>query len=330
MRRPPGVKKSRLGGCLRTALLSLAAFLAFLSVLPYLVPMASGPDVDPASLVSPYGRFFDTENGRIYVEEIGPEDGMALVLVHGFNGSTFSFRENSTAFAGAGYRVLAVDLPGFGLSEKGTQPDYRHPAQAETLRAVMDLAGLEQAVFVSHSMGANVVFHFARRYPERTLGIVAAAGAPVFETEWQVQSFFLSYPPLVRAGRVALSRLVDSGRVRSLLESAVADPATVTDTMVEGYYLRLTTGEWNSALMAMTRARPGNTLDFDMADITVPMLLVAGAEDEWVSASQSVEWASGLPNVRCEVMAEAGHLPMEERPSEFNHLVLDFLVTVFK
>jgi len=328
MQKPPQVKRSKLGRYLRLALLILLAFVALLSVLPYLVPVAGGPDVDPASLVNSYGRFLETENGLIYVEERGPENGTPLVLVHGFGGSTFSFRLNDAVFAAAGYRVLSLDLPGFGLSEKGTEPDYTHPAQAETLRAVMDLSGLDRAVFVCHSMGANVVLHFAHRYPERTMAIVTVAGAPVFETGGRIQSFFLRYPPIERAGKVALSRLVDSGRVRGLLESAVADPVTVDDTMVNGYYLRLTAGDWSSALVAMTVARPGNTLDFDIADVTVPMLLIAGAEDQWVPPSQSLNWASGLPNAQCEVMPEAGHLPMEERPSEFNRLVLDFLASV--
>jgi len=304
------------------------AFVALVSVLPYVIPLAAGPNVDRESLMTSYGRFLDTPDGRIYVEEMGPGDGTAIVLVHGLGGSTFSFRTNAVSFAEAGYRVLALDLPGFGLSEKGTQPDYTHPAQAEMLKTVMDLSGLDRAVLVGHSMGANVVLHFAHRYPERTLAVVTVSGAPVFDTEWRFQSFFLRYPPFERAGRVALSRLVDSGRVRGLLESAVADPATVTDAMVDGYYFRLTAGEWTSALIDMTIARPGNTLDFDVTDIAVPMLLIAGAEDGWVPQSQSVDWASGLSNARAEVMSEAGHLAMEERPSEFNHLVLDFLSTV--
>jgi pimeloyl-ACP methyl ester carboxylesterase len=328
MKRRFPVRRSNRGGCLRVALLGVLVLFALISVLPYLVPMAAETEVDPAYLVRPYGRFLETENGRIYVEELGPEEGTALVLVHGFGGSTFLFRENADAFAAAGYRVVALDLPGFGLSEKGTGPDYRHSAQAETLGAVMDLVGLDRAIFVGHSMGANVVFHFAQRYPERTVAIVTVAGAPIFRTEWQVQSFFLRYPPFDRAGRVALSHLVNAGRVRDLLESAVADTGTVTDTMVDGYYYRLTSGEWTSALMAMTVARPKNTLDFDLADISVPMLLVAGAEDGWVPLSQSVEWGSGLPNARSELMMEVGHLPMEERPPEFNQLVLDFLDSI--
>ena len=284
--------------------------------------------MDPASLVQPYGRFIQTKNGRVYLEEFGPEDGIALVMVHGLGGSTFSFRQNAAAFAAAGYRVLVLDLPGFGLSEKGISPDYSHPAQAETLRAVMDSAGVGQAVLLGHSMGANIILHFAKRYPERTLAIVTAAGAPMFKTGRKIQSLFLHFAPLARAGRVALRHLVNRERVRGLLGRAVANSATVSEAMVDGYYVRLTTGDWSSALIAMMVAYPGNKLDLDLTAITMPMLLIAGGKDRWVPLSQTLEWASGLPTVRCEVMIGAGHLLMDECPGEFNRLVLDFLASI--
>jgi 2-hydroxy-6-oxonona-2,4-dienedioate hydrolase len=282
--------------------------------------------VDP--LVNSYGRFLDTGNGRVYMEELGPKDGTAVVLVHGFAGSTFSFRGNGAVLAKAGFRVLALDLPGFGLSEKGTRPDYCHAAQAETIREVMDLNGLHRAVFVGHSTGANVVLHLAQRHPGRTLAIVTVAGAPVFEREWRIQSFLLRCPLLASAGRVALSRLTTPARVRKLLERAVANSATVTDVMVDGYYSRLTRGKWESAMIAVTLARPRNKLDVHPSNITVPVLLVAGAQDRWVPTSQSVGWASGLSNAWSEIMPEVGHLPMEEHPSDFNSLVLHLLANI--
>jgi len=98
--------------------------------------------------------------------------------------------------------------------------------------------------------------------------------------------------------------------------------------MVDGYYLRLTTGDWNSALIAMIVAYPSNTLDLDLTAIPMSMLLIAGDKDGWVPLSQTLEWASGLPNVRCEVIVEAGHLLMEECPGKFNRLVLDFLASI--
>jgi len=108
-------------------------FVLLVCVLPYLIPVGqTQPDISPDDLVGEHGRFLDVDGVRIYVEDQNPQSSQAtLVFIHGFGGSTFSWRHNAPFFHAQGYRVVSLDMKGFGLSHKDFASDYSHPAQAE-------------------------------------------------------------------------------------------------------------------------------------------------------------------------------------------------------
>jgi pimeloyl-ACP methyl ester carboxylesterase len=141
----------------------IAFFLAIifiLTVLPYLVPVSNvESEASVQSLRSPSGKFLNIESCSIYVEEHGPAEGEVIVLIHGFGGSTYSWRNNIPFLVENGYRVIALDLKGFGLSCRGFQSDYSHKAQAAIINEVLQQTGVEQAYIIGHSMGSSVMFH---------------------------------------------------------------------------------------------------------------------------------------------------------------------------
>ena len=155
------------------------AFLFLVCVLPYLIPLGEPQaDISADELVSEHGRFLDVDGVGIYVEEQNPESGQAtIVFIHGLGGSTFSWRHNAPFFAAQGYRVVSLDMKGFGLSYKDFASDYSHPAQARLLGEVLARLGIDQAYFVGHSMGTSVMLHFAHLYPEKVLGLISVDGA---------------------------------------------------------------------------------------------------------------------------------------------------------
>ncbi|HXZ29542.1 MAG TPA: alpha/beta fold hydrolase, partial [Dehalococcoidia bacterium] len=157
----------------------MLALLFVVCVLPYLIPLGEPQaDISPDELVSEHGRFLDIDGVRIYVEEQNPESSQAaIVFIHGFGGSTFSWRHNVPFFASQGYRVVSLDMKGFGLSYKDFASDYSHPAQARLLADVLARMGVNQAYLVGHSMGTSVMLYFAHLYPEKVLGLISVDGA---------------------------------------------------------------------------------------------------------------------------------------------------------
>jgi pimeloyl-ACP methyl ester carboxylesterase len=173
------------------------------------LPLPGGPGSAAAAFAGPDGRFIDVDGTSTYIITAGPADGPAVVLVHGFGGSTYSWRYTGAVLAAAGYRVVAMDLRGFGLTVKSWDGDYSHAAQARLVLGVMDAVGVESAVLVGHSMGGNVVATVAQIAPDRARALVLvdaavvgpqASGSPLAG----IPGALLGLPPVRRIAQFAV------------------------------------------------------------------------------------------------------------------------------
>jgi pimeloyl-ACP methyl ester carboxylesterase len=303
------------------------AFLLLVCVLPYLIPLGQAQaEVSPDELVGVYGRFLDIDGMRIYVEEQNPESSQAtIVFIHGLGGSTFSWRHNAPFFASQGYRVVSLDMKGFGLSYKDFASDYSHPAQARLLAEVLANIGVDRAYLVGHSMGTSVMLHFAHLYPEKVLGLISVDGAVNLDEGAAYLSALLNFGPFRRIGELFLTRYGTEARIGQILRSAYYHQDLVTAEVVDGYYNRLVTGQWAQSLLAMTRDMSRNTITFPLEDITFPTLVLWGENDTWVKRTDTDRWREKIPAVEFHAIPEAGHLLMEEKPELFNNMVLAFI-----
>jgi 2-hydroxy-6-oxonona-2,4-dienedioate hydrolase len=304
----------------------IEAFLFLVCVLPYLIPLGEPQaEISRDDLVGEHGRFLDIDGASIYVEEQNPESAQAtIVFIHGFGGSTFSWHHNIPFFASQGYRVVSLDMKGFGLSSKDFASNYSHPVQAELLAKVFDTLGVDQAYLVGHSVGTSVMLHFAHLYPEKVLGLISVDGAVNLDKGGIFPSALLNFAPFRRIGEVFLTRYVTKERVRQLLDSASYQDI-VTAEIVDGYYNRLVTGQWAQSLLAMTRDMPKNVITFPLEDLEFPTLILWGEDDTWVKRIDIDRWRDEIPSAEFHAVPEAGHMLMEEEPELFNNMVLAFL-----
>lgn len=303
------------------------AFLVLTCILPYLIPLGEAEaERSPDELVSEHGRFLDVGGVHIYVEDQNPGSEQAtIVLIHGFGGSTFSWRYNAPFFASHGYRVVALDMKGFGLSHKDFATDYSHPAQANILAEILGILNIDRAYFVGHSMGTSVMLHFAHLYPDRVLGLISVGGAVNLDKGGALPGALFRFPPLLRAGEVLLTRYGTKQRIGHILRSAYYRQDIVTADVVDGYYDRLVSGQWAQSLLAMTRDMAKNTIGFDLADLRFPTLILWGKNDTWVKRNDIDRWRMQIPSAEFDVLPETGHLLMEEEPELFNSMVLAFI-----
>jgi pimeloyl-ACP methyl ester carboxylesterase len=317
----------------RRRTVTVGAIAAAAIIGPYLIPLPSSPDESPERHARPGGRFVTVDGTRTWIQEDGPVDGPPVVLLHGFGGSTYSWRLTLPALAAAGFRGVALDLRGFGLAEKRFDADYRHPAQARFVATVMDALGIEHAVLVGHSMGASVAAHLAVSAPGRVRGIVlvdAAIGRGLSGPPLGggIASLLLAIPSLRRLGRVLLRSLATQDRVARVLRSAYLDPATSVTPDVEAAYLvpqRLP--DWDLALLGIIRDAGGDRIDRELSSIAGPVLVVWGDRDPWIDRTVGERLHAALPTSGWVVIANSGHLPFEEQPHAFMAALLSFLET---
>src|SRR5688572_17035833 len=116
---------------------------------------------------SDHSRFIDVDGVRVHYQEAGHPDSPALVLIHGFASSTLVWSKVFLKLAEAGFRVIAVDMLGYGYSAKPRNGEYTIAGQAKLLTRLLDKLGIPRAIFVGSSYGGAVAATCALDYPDR-------------------------------------------------------------------------------------------------------------------------------------------------------------------
>lgn len=316
----------------------LAILLVVALVGPYLIPLPAQPGRDATELAPADGRFITVNGVRTFIREAGPRDGTPVVLVHGFGGLTYTWRDTLPALAAAGYRALALDLKGFGLSDKSFTQDYSHAAQADFVMDVMTAVGMERAVLVGHSMGGSVIAHAALRRPERVMALVFVAGA-VREAGQSGEGgsilglplsigALVEFPPFQRWGQLLLRSLLTRERLAQTQLSAYYVKEVVTPEVEEAYLGVLEIRDWDLALLGVLRDSGRNALPQPVSVLNAPTLILWGEQDTWVPLERGRALHAALPQSRLVVLPNVGHLPMEEAPAAFHAALIEFLDTV--
>jgi pimeloyl-ACP methyl ester carboxylesterase len=302
------------------------AFVVFAGAgLPFLLPVRDGT-TDPRTWAAPNGRFITVAGTDIYTEESGDPAGIPVVLVHGLFGSTATWRRNVPALAEAGYRVVAFDRPGFGLSDKAADFDYSVPAQADLLAQMLDALSIPAAVVVGHSAGGNVAAHFAARHPGRVRALVLVDAAALSGGPPPFVGGLVRLAPVWRWGEIGLSAFFTRERLRGVLAGFYTDPATLTEEDLDLYWRAFETPGWAAGLLGLTRDGAGASLgEAGLRAITAETLIVWGRDDTTTPLEQGERLAALLPASRLVVLDGVAHQPFEEDAAAFNRALLAFL-----
>jgi pimeloyl-ACP methyl ester carboxylesterase len=280
---------------------------------------------------APQGENIVVDGLRIHYEVAG--EGEGIVLIHGFGGSTYSWRLNIGPLATAGYRVYAIDLPGFGFSERTSEPVFTSLHWARLIREFLRRVGIPETrtVVIGNSMGGAVALRFAVEFLELTRGLVLTAPAVNFRRDWgRVRPLFnlpVLGPALIRlAYYVLLARGTGAER---MIASAYGDRIDqVTSEMRERMLKPLRVrGSAASAVGLMRSVEPDFPAEV-VSRINCPILIVAGAKDRAVPLNSVEKLHAALSNSRLAVLPEAGHLVQEDEPDEVNRLILEFIQSI--
>jgi pimeloyl-ACP methyl ester carboxylesterase len=248
--------------------------------------------------------------------------GPAIVLLHGMAASWHWWLENIPALAQQ-HRVIAVDLPGFGQSE-------RLPAPAEMAtqaRVVLDLLselGIESATVSGHSMGGLVAIGMFTAQPHRVrnLILVDAGGVPMSERRLAVILIGLRICVGILRRAFVRRALATKPWVRRLaLRGAFRDPGVMSPELAA-----LTMPLFGGPGSVDAVAAAGRAVNATVPEsITCPVLLVWGEHDAIVPPRCAHEMHDRLPDSELAVFAGSGHSPMIEFPEQFNDLALSFI-----
>lgn len=252
----------------------------------------------------------------------GPE---TVVLIHGFGGSTYSWRKNIDYLAER-FTVVAVDIRGFGYTSRDPAAEYSPRGYATHISSFMDILGIRRPILVGHSMGGEVAMRIALQRPEDVAGLVLinSAGLPNPERE-RVRDL----PPIPPPFNTSLVRVAGSeGVVRRILEQSTYNTSLIDRDAIKAYRDPLDVEDAEAGLLRMVRTSIPSLNRGEIGRIVQPTLILWGAEDKLISLSEGEELARIIKGSRFLSLAHAGHLLMEERPEDVNRLIAEFAAQV--
>jgi pimeloyl-ACP methyl ester carboxylesterase len=252
----------------------------------------------------------------------------AVLFIHGLGGAWQNWLENIPAVADAGYRAVALDLPGFGSTPLPREP-VTIPGLARLVVDLLDDLGVEHAALVGNSMGGFVSAETALLAPQRVdrLVLVSPAGLSIQapENSRRVARVRRMAPILARWNRFQAAHAVGIARRARLRMSAMryatAHPERLDPRLVAEHVRWADGPGFLQALDAVT----SYPLRDRLHEIACPALVVHGEGDRLVPVADADVFASEIPGARKLVYAETGHLAMLEQPARFNADLLAFL-----
>jgi len=294
----------------RRALLVCFAWLACASTEP---PRPTPPDAAEIQALPGYrGGFASTASfpGRAWVTEAGPEDGRAVLLIHGISRDGAHDWDGLVPVLAASRRVLTFDLPGFGRSERS--PAVLGPREfADFVDDLIAARVSGEFDVVGHSMGVSVALEVAARHPDRVGRLVLADAAAILH----------GHAVSIGGMRSGQARLGALGRLFDPLRQGAYDlMGWVPDYLVHRFAIAIQDGSAGEAAARLMAHDSGAALD----GVRAPSLIVWGEDDRVASRRGAWTLAARLPDTRL-AFVPGGHTPMQDAPEIFQGLVADWL-----
>ncbi|HSH05155.1 MAG TPA: alpha/beta fold hydrolase [Anaerolineae bacterium] len=243
----------------------------------------------------------------------------ALFLIHGFPLNMAIWQPQVEDLDDI-VRIIAPDLRGHGQSTV-TPPPYTIAQLATDCIDLLDLLGIDNAIFCGHSMGGYIAFELWRQYPERVAGLILNATRAAADDQQAKSNRDKMIATVEKKGVEPVAKTLS----RKLLDPTTYDIDPDLAEELEDIMLEADPNGVIGSLAAM-RDRP-DSMD-TLATITVPTLVIHGRDDQIVPHKEAEAMAAAIPNAEFVTIDHAGHMPHLEQPGEFNTAVYNFIERV--
>jgi len=268
-----------------------------------------------------YGTFTKIDNLNIHVLVGG--NGKPVVLLHGFMSMAYDWRFNIQELS-KHFSVYALDLPGFGYSDKPLNFGYNSDGYAEFIVSFLNEYNIDRAVLVGNSMGGQIALMTCLKYPERVAGLVLidSGGYP---QSVEFLPFKLLYIPVI--GEVSMA-LVNRTVIKIMLKTGIYfNDSFATDEVVNNYYdVYGTANARKMPPIIMRRIMKDEAhITSNLSNIKCPTMIMWGAEDKVISPSRAEMFQRDISNASALIVPRAGHMPQIEKSKAVNNAIVNFV-----
>ena len=287
-----------------------------------------------AKYASGASEFLNLKNGsRIHYRDEGDLYKPAIILLHGFNGSLFNF-ERMVPLLSKEFRLISIDLPGFGLTGAIPSMDYSTQNSILVINELTKHLGVEEFSIAGNSMGGGIAWRYALENPEKTQSLILLASSGIYSSEerLQIEESERESPlvwKLMRSNFVSyfLSLYTPKFFATQGLKTSVYDPNLATDEIANQFHeLTLMQGSREAILSRFSKQNYSNEKPDILKKIQAPTLIIHGREDNIIPFKSSINLDQYIQNSQLMIYPKIGHLPMYETPTRVANDIKNFLL----
>lgn len=269
------------------------------------------------------GKFIELDGVRLHYMEKG--SGEPILMVHGLGSYSYTWRHNMDELAQQ-FRVLAIDLKGFGLSEKPVGPGYSIDSHVKTVLQFLSKLNLQRIDYIGSSMGGEIGLRICMEKPEVIKKIILI-GSSGYRDKLPVAIKLLAHLPYKYIVRPLIKRkYLTEDALFQFVKSAFYNPHAITEEEVRQYLYPVSTQGFEQSFITLLREFDFGKRKQEYESIEHQALILAGEKDLVIPHHHSVKLHRALKNSKLITISNSGHFLHEEKPKETNQHMLDFLL----
>jgi len=271
-------------------------------------------------------HFINVDGIRMHYQEFGSPTAPPMILIHGYTASVYVWKTAAPMLADAGYRVIAVDLVGFGYSEKPRWFDYSIQSQSRMISRLMLSLGIGRAHIVASSYGGAVALNLTLDEPAMVDKLVLVDAVI---NDDQKDHPVLRLAAIAGVGEALTPFLCDSKTFMRVRMQGTLHPSNhymITADRIDSIVRPLAAADAHHSVLAASRAWDANRIEADLGLIDQQTLIIWGDHDNVVPIKNGYKLNEEILNSRFVIIKNCGHVPMEERSELFAKLVTEFAV----
>ena len=278
-------------------------------------------------------KFLELNDGsKIHYRDEGAIDKPVIVLLHGFNGSLFNF-EKMVPFLIEDFRLISIDLPGFGLTGVVPTDNYSTLNSIHVISEVLERLEIKNFSIAGNSMGGGIAWRYAIQHPQKIQYLFLLSSSGVYNSDEikNIEKETKDSPlvwKLMRSDFIStfLSYYTPKFFASQGLKSSVYDSDLATPELASQFHeLTLMKGS-REAILSRFSSRSYRNENVDiLAAIKAPTLIIHGQEDNIIPFSSSINLNKHIKNSELKIYTEVGHLPMYEAPENTANDIKKFI-----
>lgn len=265
-----------------------------------------------------YSQFVDIDGHKVHYRDEGK--GPVLLLIHGTFSSLHTF-DDWTNLLKDKFRIIRLDIPGFGLTGPAPNNKYTIDIFCDFFKKFLDTINITKCSIAGNSLGGWLTWEFALKYPDYISKMILIDAAGYINDKNFPLPFIIAQTPVLRN----VFNFVPKPVIRRFMRQVFYDQTKVTDELVDRYHdLFHREGNKEAFVRIANCYFVQNT--HNLHNINVPVLVLWGRKDNWLSVDHATKFEKDLPNCTKIIYENVGHIPMEEIPEQSAADVKAFLM----